>query len=176
MSFKICQAENLQTNANFKLSAYVEADGYSGAVNIFNAEQALLGHMKNATTDCRSVTGTITDEEAEAMLATETPVIPNATNALAGVSEKKTVFDKVYLATNIVKNEIKKSYKSTIVIYICVHDTGSIQHPSYIPVINDYIDQLDTAFKSTYINYGLVLQFYLNRFFPPKRSGVKKTA
>ncbi|GAA5815705.1 hypothetical protein MFLAVUS_009219 [Mucor flavus] len=119
------------------LDAYQAADGYSGALKVRDQELVLLGHMKKAATDCCSVTGIITDEEVDAMLVTVTPVIPKATNALAHLADIKTL------------------YGNTTIIYTCIHDIGSVQHPTYIPVINDYILQLDTTFGKTYSACGI---------------------
>lgn len=124
---------------------------------IFNQEQVLKNHLANAAIDCCAVTGIITDEEADAMLVTVTPVIPKATNALATLVVKKPVFDSVYLTTPLVKTETKNLYTNTTVVYTCIHNIGSVQHPTYIPVINDYIRQLDTAFINAYNAYGMAL-------------------
>lgn len=96
--------------------------------------------MKKAGTDCCSVTGIITDEEADTMLVTVAPVIPKATNALASLAERKAVFDSIHFATDIAKIDIKDLYTNTTAIYTCIHDIGSVQHPTYIPVINNYIN------------------------------------
>lgn len=53
--------------------------------------------MKKVATECCSVTGIVTDEEADAMLVTVTPVILKATNALARLVEKKSTLYQVYL-------------------------------------------------------------------------------
>lgn len=111
--------------------------------------------MKKSGADCCSVTGIITDEEADAMLITVTPVIPKATNALALLIEKKPTLDSIILVTHVAKADVRDLYTNTAVIYTCILDIGSAQHPTYIPIINDYINQLNTAFTNTYSVYGI---------------------
>ncbi|GAA5810827.1 hypothetical protein MFLAVUS_004254 [Mucor flavus] len=137
------------------LNDFETADGINYTATIHNAKQVLLGHMKKSGADCCSVTGIITDEEADAMLITVTPVIPKATNALALLIEKKPTLDSIILVTHVAKADVRDLYTNTAVIYTCILDIGSAQHPTYIPIINDYINQLNTAFTNTYSVYGI---------------------
>ncbi|GAA5805957.1 hypothetical protein HPULCUR_011484 [Helicostylum pulchrum] len=128
------------TFVHTRLNAYTASQDINVALHLRIAEQALLERMKKAGTDCCSVTGIITDEEADTMLVTVAPVIPKATNALASLAERKAVFDSIHFATDIAKIDIKDLYTNTTAIYTCIHDIGSVQHPTYIPVINNYIN------------------------------------
>lgn len=56
---------------------------------------------------------------------------------------------------SIAKAEVKNLYKNTTVTYTRIRDIGSAQHSTYIPGINDYINQLDTVFGNVYSVYAI---------------------
>lgn len=102
--------------------------------------------LKKAGVDCCAVTGKVTNEEADAMLATVTPVIPQATAALSLIVEKKPEIYAILLAPPLAKSDLKNLNNQTVILYTCIHDIGSEQHPTYIPTINNFISQLDNSF------------------------------
>ncbi|KAG2237415.1 hypothetical protein BDF21DRAFT_463746 [Thamnidium elegans] len=128
------------------LSAFTSAGGYAGALTIHTNEQTLEAGLKKAGVDCCAVSGKVTDEEADAMLTTVTPVIPQATSALSLSVTKKPELDAVLLVNAVAKTDLKNLNEQTVVLYTCIRDIGSEQHPTYIPTINSFISQLDNSF------------------------------
>ncbi|GAA5798046.1 hypothetical protein HPULCUR_003444 [Helicostylum pulchrum] len=134
---------NVVTNS---LSAFTSAAGYSGALAIHNKEQVLEAALKKAGVDCCTAIGKVTDEEADAMLTTVTPVIPQATSALSLIVTKKPEIYAILLTATIAKHDLESLNNQTVVLYTCIRDIGTEQHPTYIPTINNFISQLDNSF------------------------------
>ncbi|GAA5798045.1 hypothetical protein HPULCUR_003443 [Helicostylum pulchrum] len=141
-------------NVTDALSVYTSADGISVAVEIHVREQLLEVALKKAGVDCCTAIGKVTDEEADAMLTTVTPVIPQATSALSLIVAKKPEMVATMFAMGIVREDIKNLNSQTVTLYTCIRDIGTEQHPTYIPTINDFISQLDNSFATSSAAYS----------------------
>ncbi|KAI8975157.1 hydrophobic surface binding protein A-domain-containing protein [Mycotypha africana] len=134
------------------VNAFTSSAGYSGAIAIHTKEQVLETKLKQAGTDCCAVSGTVTDEEAQAVLAVVSDLVPDVTAALASIVSKKSQFDAILLATTLVKNDIKNLDSQTNTLDTCL----LAKTPSaYKTQANGLVTQISNAFASAKSAYGI---------------------
>lgn len=137
-----------------KLTSFTGADGVDGGLEIYNVVEPIQKLMATASKECCEDFGTITVDDAQSVVDTVKPVISQIVTALDITSKKKGDFDQLIIATEIAQDIIKGFYSGTKAIATCISDVGSSQQPSFIPIINDYVSQIDNAFINAKKVYG----------------------
>lgn len=110
--------------------------------------------METARKECCVDFGVITVEDAQSVVDTVRPVISQIVTALDITSQKKGDFDQLVIATEIAQDIIKGFYSGTKAMATCISDAGSTHQPSFIPIIDDYVSQIDNAFINAKKVYG----------------------
>ncbi|CAO0800581.1 unnamed protein product [Mucor circinelloides] len=134
------------------VDAFTSSSGYSGALAIHNKEQILETRLKKAGTDCCAVSGTVTTEEADAVLSTVTTLVPQVTSALTSIVTKKPQFDAIFLATALVKSDIKNLDTQTKTLDTCLIAKTPASH---LAAANALVAQINTSFASAKTAYGI---------------------
>lgn len=120
-------------------------------MNIHASEQTLESLIQTATSDCCTIS-TISDEEANAILAVVEDLVPDIVSTLATLDSKKPQFDAVLLATLIVKTDIKNLDTKTTSLDICLLAAC----PTGLQTTcQDLMDQVNAAFDTSEIVWGI---------------------
>jgi hypothetical protein len=134
------------------VDAFTRAGGYSAALAIHEKEKVLETRLKKAGTDCCAVSVTITTEEADAVLGVVTTLVPEVVASLNSIVVKKPEFDAIFLATALVKGDIKNLDSQTKALDTCLINKTPASH---LPAANDLIAQIDASFASAKQAYGI---------------------
>ncbi|GAA5804778.1 hypothetical protein EDC94DRAFT_620250 [Helicostylum pulchrum] len=140
---------------NTAVLAFTSSVGIIGANKIHTLEQVLETRLKKAGTDCCVQIGAITLPEADAVLATVEVLVPKVTSALSAITSKKSQFDAIFLATAIVKNDIKALDTQTKTLDACLIAKTPIDPPSYLITANGYVTEINNAFSAARSAYGI---------------------
>ena len=119
---------------------------------VHNKEQVLETRLKKAGTDCCAVAGTVTAEEADAVIATVTTLVPQVTAALSSIVTKKPEFDAIFLATALVKTDIKNLDTQTTTLDTCLIAKTPASH---LTAANALVTQINNSFASAKTAYGI---------------------
>ncbi|KAI9273431.1 hypothetical protein EDC94DRAFT_676912 [Helicostylum pulchrum] len=136
------------------LTSFTSADGIDGGLKIYNVADPIFQLMETARKECCADVEDITVEDAQSVVDTVRPVIAQVVKALDITSQKKGDFDRLIIATEIAQDMIKGFYSGTKAMATCISDAGSAHQPSFIPVINDLVSQIDNAFLNAKKVYG----------------------
>ncbi|KAI8081006.1 hypothetical protein BDF21DRAFT_339171 [Thamnidium elegans] len=136
------------------LTSFTSADGIDGGLKIYNIVEPIQKLMETARKECCVDFGTVTVDDAQSVVDTVKPVISQIVTALDITSQKKEDFDRLIIATEIAQDVIKGFYGGTKAMTTCISDAGSTSQPSFIPIINDYVSQIDNAFLNAKKVYG----------------------
>lgn len=136
----------------YQVDAFTSSKGYSGALAIHNKEQVLETRLKKAGTDCCAFTGTVTTEEADAVLNTVSTLVPQVSAALTSIVTKKSQFDAIFLATSLVKSDIKNLDSQTKTLDTCLLAKTPASH---LTAANALVDQINTSFATAKTAYGI---------------------
>ncbi|GAN11327.1 hydrophobic surface binding protein [Mucor ambiguus] len=134
------------------VDAFTSSKGYSGALAIHNKEQVLETRLKKAGTDCCAFTGTVTTEEADAVLNTVSALVPQVSAALTSIVTKKPQFDAILLATTLVKSDIKNLDSQTKTLDTCLLAKTPASH---LTAANALVTQINNSFASAKTAYGI---------------------
>jgi hypothetical protein len=136
-----------------KVLAFTRAGGYSAALAIHNKEKVLEDRLIKAGTDCCAVSGTVNSEEADAVIAVVTNLVPEVEDVLDAIVVKKPEFDAIFLATALVKGDIKNLDGQTKTLDTCLVNKTPASH---LPAANDLVGRINTAFAAAKTAYGVV--------------------
>ncbi|GAA5810874.1 hypothetical protein MFLAVUS_004302 [Mucor flavus] len=140
---------------NTAVLAFTSSAGLIGANQIHSLEQVLETRLKKAGTDCCVDIGSITLPEADAVLATVKVLVPKVTGALSAITSKKSQFDAIFLATTIVKTDIKALDTQTKTLDACLIAKTPTDPASYLITANGYVTEINNAFSTTRTAYGI---------------------
>ncbi|CAO0800093.1 unnamed protein product [Mucor circinelloides] len=134
------------------VDSFTRSAGYTGALAVHNKEQVLETRLKKAGTDCCAVAGTVTAEEADAVIATVTTLVPQVTAALSSIVTKKPEFDAIFLATALVKTDIKNLDTQTKTLDTCLIAKTPASH---LAAANALVTQINNSFASAKTAFGI---------------------
>ncbi|KAI8082279.1 hypothetical protein BDF21DRAFT_338683, partial [Thamnidium elegans] len=140
---------------NTAVLAFTSSAGIGGANKIHTLEQELETRLKKAGVDCCVDVGTITLPEADAVLDTVQVLVPKVTDALSAITSKKSQFDAIFLATTIVKTDIKALDAQTKTLDACLIAKTPTDPPSYLETANGYVTEINNAFAAARSAYGI---------------------
>ncbi|KAI9478614.1 MAG: hydrophobic surface binding protein A-domain-containing protein [Benjaminiella poitrasii] len=132
------------------VDAFTRSGGYSAAFAIHSKEQVLETRLKKAGTDCCAVSGTVTAEEADAVIGVVDTLVPQVSAALSAIVTKKPEFDAILLATVLVKGDIKNLDTQTDTLSTCLINKTPSTHTAEANALLAEIDASFTAAKSAY--------------------------
>ncbi|KAG2190887.1 hypothetical protein INT46_002157 [Mucor plumbeus] len=134
------------------VDTFTSARGYGGAFAIHSKEQVLETRLKKAGTDCCAVSGTVTAEEADAVLAVVNTLVPQVSAALTSIVTKKPQFDAILLATALVKSDIKNLDTQTKTLDTCLIAKTPASH---LTAANALVAQINASFATAKTVYGI---------------------
>ncbi|KAI7900775.1 hydrophobic surface binding protein A-domain-containing protein, partial [Cokeromyces recurvatus] len=134
------------------VDAFTRAGGYPAALAVHNKEQQLETRLKKAGTDCCAIASTFNTEEADAVLAVISNLVPDVTASLTSIVNKKPEFDAILLATVLVKGDIKNLDTQTKTLDTCLIAKTPSTH---IDQANAYVADINNAFSSAKTAYGI---------------------
>jgi uncharacterized protein YfcZ (UPF0381/DUF406 family) len=108
--------------------------------------------LKAATTSCCAVTTTVTEEDATAVLSVVGTLVPEIENALTAITNKKSQFDAVLLATSLVKADIKNLNTEVNALDTCLI---AVTPTDDLTAANAYVSRVTTAFTAADTAYGI---------------------
>ena len=135
-----------------QVDVFTSASGYAGALAIHTKEQTLETLLKKAGTDCCAVTSVVSDEEAVAVLDVVEDLVPQVEGALTSISDKKSQFDAIVLATTLVKGDIGRLHTQTSALDTCL---VAVTPSLYLTEANGYVDRIEAAFEAAETVYGI---------------------
>lgn len=136
-----------------QVDAFNKSQGYSGATAIHTKEQALETLLKKAGTSCCVTTGAvITAEEATAVLGVVGGLAPKVVAALNAIQTKKPDFDAIFLATLLVKGDIKNLDTQTKTLDTCLLARTP---PANVDQANTLVATINNAFAAAKKTYGI---------------------
>lgn len=115
---------------------------------IHNLEQVLETRINKAKTDCCVVTGVITSDEATGVLTTVGVLVPKVSDAIAAINAKKSQFDAIFLATTIVKTDLKNLEAATKALDTCLVNKTPLTPPEFKIQADAYVATINAAFLS----------------------------
>jgi hypothetical protein len=122
---------------------------------IHEKEQVLEARLTTAGNSCCAVSQVVTSADADAFLGVVEDMVPLIQGALASIVTKKPEFDAIFLATTLVKADIKNlNIKSNNLLDTCLF---RVTPTDYIPIANQYVGNIKTAFASARTAYGITL-------------------
>ncbi|KAI9482697.1 MAG: hypothetical protein EXX96DRAFT_555347 [Benjaminiella poitrasii] len=135
-----------------EVSSFTSSSGYSGAIAIHSNEQKLETLLKTATTACCAVTSTVSAEEAAAVINVVDIVVPQIEAALSVITDKKSQFDAILLATALVKADIKNLDSELTSLDTCLI---AATPADVLDTANGYVDRVRAAFDAAEDAYGI---------------------
>ncbi|CAM0140291.1 hypothetical protein VKS41_005896 [Umbelopsis sp. WA50703] len=136
---------------NTEVAAYTAADGYTGAVAIASDGTTLQNDVKQATTDCNAITGTVSESDATDVLNEVAILVPQVQATLQTIVNQKSVFASVLLVTPLVVGQITTLQKLTATLDTCLlSHTPSDQ----LTTAQNYVTEINTAFTNACTAYG----------------------
>ncbi|KAG2230233.1 hypothetical protein BDF21DRAFT_343698 [Thamnidium elegans] len=148
------------TDANAQLAIVKDAvdtfdrsKGYSGALNIHDEEQVLEARLKTAGTSCCAVSAVASTADADAFLDVVDTMVPLVQGALTSIVTKKPEFDAIFLATTIVKTDIKNlNNQANQLLDNCLFD---VTPPSHTAIATTHVAAIKSAFATAKTAYGI---------------------
>lgn len=131
---------------NWKVS-----DGYAGALKVQTEETKLENYLDSAKSAC-TISGTVSDTDAQTILAQVDTLVPKVESALSSIVTKKPDFDKVLLVTALVTKDIKNLKTKTDALDNALL---SATPASYKDQANAYVARINKAFADAYTAYGI---------------------
>ncbi|KAG2229481.1 hypothetical protein INT48_004683 [Thamnidium elegans] len=130
------------------VDGFFSSAGYSGALAIHNLEQVLETRINKAKTDCCAVTGVITSDEATGVLDTVGLLVPKVVDAITSINGKKSQFDAIFLATSIVKTDLKNLEAATKALDTCLVNKTPLTPPEFKIQADAYVATINASFLS----------------------------
>lgn len=124
--------------------------GGSGALAVHNKGQGLETHLKKAGADCGEVAGTVTAKEADAVIATVSTLVSQATVALSSIVTKKPEFDAILLATALIRSDIKNLDTQTKTFDSCLFTKTPAFHLTTVSALVTQINSSSYSAKTVY--------------------------
>ncbi|KAG2199616.1 hypothetical protein INT46_004608 [Mucor plumbeus] len=135
-----------------QVNAFTSSAGYAGALGVHSSEQTLETKLKAATTSCCAVTTTVTEEDATAVLSVVGTLVPEIEDALTAITNKKSQFDAVLLATSLVKADIKNLNTEVNALDTCLI---AVTPTDDLTAANAYVSRVTAAFTAADTVYGI---------------------
>ncbi|GAA5808292.1 hypothetical protein MFLAVUS_001682 [Mucor flavus] len=148
------------TSANDQLAivkgavdSFTRSLGYPGAMDIHNKEQVLEQRLTTAGTTCCAVNTVATTADADDFLGVVNTMVPLVQGALTSIVAKKPEFDAIFLATAIVKTDIKNlNDQANQLLDNCLFD---VTPPSHTAIATAYVSDIKSAFTTAKSAYGI---------------------
>lgn len=86
------------------------------------------------------------------MLGVVATVVPEIEGALTSITTKKPEFDAIFLATTLVKGDIKNLDTQLKTLDTCL---VAVTPAQYLDDANAYVERVDSAFATTKTAYGI---------------------
>ncbi|KAJ8652114.1 hypothetical protein O0I10_012265 [Lichtheimia ornata] len=131
---------------NWKVS-----DGYAGALKVQTEETKLEKNLDSAKSAC-TISGTVSEADADTILAQVDTLVPKVETALDSLVQKKSDFDQVLLVTALVTKDIKNLKTKTDALDNALL---SATPASYKDRANAYVKRINDAFAAAYTAYGI---------------------
>jgi hypothetical protein len=111
----------------------------------------LQNDVKQATTDCNAITGTVSESDATDVLNEVAILVPQVQATLQTIVNQKSVFASVLLVTPLVVGQITTLQKLTATLDTCLlSHTPSDQ----LTTAQNYVTEINTAFTNACTAYG----------------------
>jgi hypothetical protein len=107
--------------------------------------------IATATKDCCAVTSA-TEEEANAVLAELSILVPDVVALLQVLNGKKNQFDAILLADSIVDSDVKSMRSKVSALITCLYN---ICPADLLATAQGYINTINDIFTTTYSVWGL---------------------
>lgn len=122
-------------------------------MDIHNKEQVLEQRLTKAGTTCCAVNTVATTADANDFLGVVNTMVPLVQGALTSIVAKKPEFDAIFLATSIVKTDIKNlNNQANQLLDNCLFD---VTPPSHTAIATAHVNAIKSAFTTAKSAYGI---------------------
>ena len=147
----LTQVQNQLDVVTTGVNNWKASDGYAGALKVQTEETKLENNLDSAKSAC-TISGTVSEEDADTILAQVETLVPKVETALDSLVEKKSEFDQVLLVTALVTKDIKNLKTKTDALDKAL---VSATPDSYKDKADGYVKRIEDAFAAAYKAFGI---------------------
>ncbi|GAA5805031.1 hypothetical protein HPULCUR_010544 [Helicostylum pulchrum] len=155
---QLCMDDLTAANAQLAIvkgavDTFARSQDYPGAITIHNKEQILEQRLTTAGNTCCAVNIVAATADANAFLSVVNTMVPLVQGALASIVSKRPEFDAIFLATSIVKTDIKNlNNQANQLLDNCLFD---VTPPSHTAIATTHVTVIKSAFATAKTAYGI---------------------
>lgn len=126
------------------MDGFTATSGFAGLLSVHSKVQTVVSQLQKAEADCCVLSTVISTEEADAVLAALTSLVPDVEGTMASFVTKKPQFQSFQLsAVSMIKSDIISMHTKHTPLNTCLL---SVEPPISIPEQKSLLDRIEAAY------------------------------